>query len=163
MRQGEDETLLVELRPAGAAENLMGRTRVDQLLFAGFPFQKARQHDRSRRQIDPRSQRFRADADREQLFLEQVFDNPLVLRQDSRVMHADAAHQELLQLRADAFGPIVLGELGHELLLLAVAEHLPAFEFLGGPPAFVAVEAEDERRRFALFGALPGPCLPVAR
>ena len=37
MGEGEDVALRVELRPAGAAEDLMGRAGVDQLLLAGRP------------------------------------------------------------------------------------------------------------------------------
>ena len=42
--QGEDVAPVVELRPAGPAEDLMGRAGVDQLLLAGRPLHQRRQH-----------------------------------------------------------------------------------------------------------------------
>ncbi len=74
VREREDEALGVELRPAGAAEDLMRRARVDQLLLAERPLHETGQDDRAGRQVDPGRQRFRAERDREQLLLEQVLD-----------------------------------------------------------------------------------------
>ena len=88
-----DEAFRVELRSARASEDLVSRTGIDDLLFTRLSFEQRRQHDRSRGEVDPRRERFRANTDREQLLLEEVLDDPLVLGQDPRVMHADAAHQ----------------------------------------------------------------------
>ena len=127
----------------------MGTAGVDQFLFARRPLHQRRQHDRTCRKIDSGGQRFRTDADREQLVLEQLLHDPAVFRQDAGMMDADAPLQNLLQFRAGSFRPVVPGQMVHEPLLLSVRQQAFAFELLGDRPAFVAIETEDECRRAA--------------
>ena len=66
--QGVDEAAVVELRPAGPAEDLVGGAGVDQLLLAARPLHQRRQHHRPRRQVDAGRQRLGADARRPAAF-----------------------------------------------------------------------------------------------
>ena len=67
------------------------------------------------------------------------------------MMHADAAVQNLLELRPGPLRPVVRFELVDQPLLLPVGEQLLALELLGDVPALVAVEAEHQGRRAAGF------------
>ena len=69
-------------------------------------------HDRAGRQVDARRKRLGADGHGEQLALEQFFDDAAVLGQHAGMMHADAAHQQLLQLRPGPLRPVVLLQFG---------------------------------------------------
>ncbi len=113
--QGEDEAAIVELRAAGAAEDLMRRAGIDQFLLAVRSLDQRGQHDGAGRQIDSRRQRLGADGDGQQLFLEQLLDDAAILRQKAGVMDADAAAQHLLELGTDALGPVELVHLVVEL------------------------------------------------
>ena len=140
---------LVELRAARPTENLMRGARFEQLLLIRRPFHDARHDDRSGRQIDARRKRLGAGGHGEQFSLKQFFDHAAILRQHAGMMHADAAHQKLLEFRSRALGPIVFFQLDGEPLLLAVAQHSLALELLGHGPAFFAIEAEDQGGRHA--------------
>ena len=62
------------------------------------------------------------------------------------MMHADAADEQLLELRPDAVGQVILvgRQLRVNLDLLCVAEDRQPLELLGHLPALVAVEAEHQ-------------------
>ena len=102
--------------------------------------------------------------DRQQLALEQVLDDPAILRQQAGVMDADAAVQHLLQLRADALRPVELVDLGvQQRPSAASASSGKPLELLGDAPALVAVEAEDQGRRLARCRRRPWPSRRAAR
>jgi len=142
--QGEDEALVVVLRPAGPAHDLVRRAGVDQFLLARRPLHQRGQHHRPRRQVDPRRQCLGTDRHGQRLLHEQVLDDAAVLRQQAGVMHADAAPQHLHQLRPDALRPVELVHLGHDPRPLFAAEEVQPLEHLRDAPALVAIEAEDQ-------------------
>jgi len=97
--QHVDVALLVELRAAGAAENLVRRAGLQHLLFFRGAFEDAGQHHAAGRQVDACRKRLRADGDGEELVLEEFFDDSPVLGEQPRMMDGHAAQQELPQFR----------------------------------------------------------------
>jgi hypothetical protein len=154
--QGEDETAIVELRTAGTAKNLMRRAGVDQFLFAERSLHQRSQHHRTSRQIDARRQRLGADGDRQQFLLEQILDDAAIFRQQSSVMHADAAPQHLLEFGTNSLGPIEFIHFVVEPSARAGREQIQALEHLGHAPTLIAVEAENQRRRRAVLALALG-------
>ena len=90
--QHEDVTLGVELRAAGASEDLMGTAGVHHLLLARRTFDDLRQHDRPGRQVDAGREGFRADSHRKELSLEEFLDDSPIAGQHARMVNAHAAH-----------------------------------------------------------------------
>ena len=154
--QHEDVAVRIELRPAGPSEDLMGGAGLDHPFLVGRAFKDVRQHDRAGRQIDARRQGFGADGHAQQLALEEHFHDAAILGQQSGVVDADAAQQQLPQLGAGPLRPIVLAQLLDEAGLLAVAEDLLALDLLGHGPALVAIEAEDQGGRHPRVGIALG-------
>ena len=142
--QRQHVSLVVKLRSARPAKDLVCRAGLDQLQLRGWPLHQAGEHDRPRGKIDARRERFRAQADREQPLLKQVFDNPPEAGEHSGVMHANAPHENLLQLRPGPVPEVVLGQFSRKGLLLARLEQRAALEFFRDAPAFVPAEAEDQ-------------------
>ena len=70
VREGVDEPLGVELRAAGAAEDLVGDARIDQFLLAEWALDQAGDDDRTGGQVDSGGERFRTQRDRQQFLLE---------------------------------------------------------------------------------------------
>src|SRR5262249_56699482 len=95
VREGEDVAVMVILWPAGAAEDLMGRARVHQLLLAEWPFDERGQDHGARWQVDSRGERLRADGYRQQLANEELLDDATILRQHAAVGPANAPPQPL--------------------------------------------------------------------
>ena len=100
--QGVDEASVVELRPAGPAEDLVGDAGVDQLLRAEGALHQRREDHRARREVDAGRQGLGADDDGEELALEEVLDNDAILRQEPRVVDADPAVEQALELGANS-------------------------------------------------------------
>jgi hypothetical protein len=160
---GQDEHVAagVELRPAGTPEDLVGRAGLHHLLVARRALEDAGQDDRAGGQVDARRQRLGADGHREELPLEQLLDNAAILGQHARMVDAHAAEQQLLELRAGPFRPVVAAQLGGKLGLLAGGQHPAALELLGHAPAGLAVEAEDQGGRGPRIFVAPGHLFDV--
>src|SRR5437879_2105840 len=67
------------------------------------------------------------------------------------MMDADAAPQHLLQLRPNAMRPFEFVYLRVELRPRRPRQQVESFQMLGDAPALIAVEAEDQCRRRAVF------------
>ncbi len=63
------------------------------------------------------------------------------------MVHAHAAEQHLPQFGPDALRPVELVHDGVDLPALPAPEQVEPFQLLGRGPAFVAVEAKNQRRR----------------
>src|SRR5262245_20997139 len=64
------------------------------------------------------------------------------------MVDADAAMEHLLELGANPFRPVELVDLGMERSLLFTSQQRQSLELFGNAPAHVAIEGEDQGRRF---------------
>ena len=146
MRQHENVPLRVVLGAAGAAKNLMRCPRLEHGLLPGRAFHDARQNDGPRGKIDPGRKRFGARTNGQKFLLEQIFDDPAVLRQDPRVVNAHAADEYLLKFRSGPLRKVKPAQFAHQARPgFRRDEFLPP-DLLSHSPALVTVEAENERR-----------------
>ena len=87
------ESAVVKLRAPRPAEHLMRGTWFDQFHFPRWPLEQRWQDDAPGRQIDSRCQGLGANANRKQLLLKELFDNPPILGQHSGVVNPHPALQ----------------------------------------------------------------------
>ena len=102
VRECKDVSFGIELRPAGSTKYLMRDAGVDQRLLTRRTFQQIGHQYRSSGQVHAGCQCFCANANRQQLLLEEILDDPLVPRQDAGVVNSDTAQDDRFELRADA-------------------------------------------------------------
>ena len=138
-------TGVVKLRSASAAKHLMCPGSVKQFHLSRWAFEDRWQHDTARRQINSCGQRFGTDTNAEQFFLEQCLDDLSVARQNTSVMHTDAAQQKLPHFGTGTARKIKFVQARRQCFLLILGHTFFPLERLGHVPTHIAVKTKQQR------------------
>ena len=153
-RLDDDEAAVVEALAPGAPGDLVevAGAQVGGLLTVELA--QAREQDRANRDVDARAERVRPADHSQQSRLRQLLDEHAVLREQPRVVEADAVPEPLADVGAVRAAEREAGETGGDLGLLLPGADLEAGEVLRAARRVRLREVDDVGGRLALVDEL---------